>query len=131
MIQYTRLQCKFPFCIMVYILSFLIDIVIINIPKFAFSILKMQYFIQAVQTRQPEHCAKQTNQRQCRKETICGQSPSSSVYLQKIESVCSIEPALSSFTTKVHSVRMNVDGNVIKVMSVRSGRDPCCSFQSS
>ncbi len=29
---------------MVYILSFLIDIVIINIPKFAFSILKMQYF---------------------------------------------------------------------------------------
>lgn len=79
MIQYTRLQCKFPFCIMVYILPHLINIVIINIPKFAFSILKMQYFSfkQAVQTRQPEHCAKQTNQRQKRrKETTCGQSPS-------------------------------------------------------
>lgn len=66
---------------MVYILPFLIDIVIINIPKFAFSILKMQYFIQAVRTRQPDHCAKQTNQQQRRKETICGQSPSSPVYL--------------------------------------------------
>jgi len=35
---------------------FLINIVIINIVKFAFSILKMQYFSfkQAVQTRQPE-----------------------------------------------------------------------------
>lgn len=45
----------------------------------------MQYFKQAVQTRQPEHCAKHTNQRQKRrKETMCGQSPSSPVYLRTV-----------------------------------------------
>lgn len=83
----------------------------------------MQYFKQAVQTRQPEHCAKHTNQRQKRrKETMCGQSPSSPVYLRTVRQCVRLSlRVLPSY--QIHSVRINVDGNMVRVMSVRSGRE--------
>lgn len=89
--------------------------IINNIPKFVFAILKMQYFEQAVQTRQPESTVQNTpinhktiEKKRCQALFIYSTSVCSIVYFLHYE---------------LHSVHMNVDGNMVRVMTARSGRE--------